>query len=443
MTGRSTSFAGSHCTTPSPLPLEEESFVGASAESPQVLQLLRRRSSQDSRLGDYRMTAKNTESSKKKASQSNTLSPASPQPSSQEQEQSIPPCSALAFRYLTELVAFTDDVLTHLYRTSAMTKSWADVQATISKCNTELDNWRQKLPLVFDFTRKQSDQRFVPQRMSLGFFYQSTRILINRPCLCRINRKSPDQSDRAKTFNNETAARCVHAARNMLEMLPSEPNPVRLYQTAPWWCLVHWLVQATTVSMLELSFRAEHMPNEVHDVFDTAEKALEWLRIMSNDDEAARRAAKICTKLLRQIAHKLGKTVRFQELPSQAPSDMQYTHDVNDEYPYQNGAHTQNVHQMNPFVGAAPTQNVQAGYSGSSPYSAPFAHPTSAPSQAQAFTSYDQMPHYGQFPIISAQTPFDDMFVTCTGVDSMDIGNVQCPDYFQGQNQDWFPGSCT
>lgn len=90
-------------------------------------------------------------------------------------------------------------------------------------------------------------------------------------------------------------------------MLPDAPDAVGLYRVSPWWCLVHHLVQATTVLMLELSFRADHMPNEADDILEAAKKGILWLRSMSEDNVAARRAWRLCEGLLRKVAPKIGR----------------------------------------------------------------------------------------------------------------------------------------
>ena len=225
----------------------------------------------------------------------------------------IHPNQSLYFLYGTTLSVLTDEVLNRLYRASAMNESWADTQLTIGAFVSRIEEWRSALPPVFDFTKKPRDQQFIRQRMSLGFFYYSSLIIITRPCLCRIDDKVPHQSLEARNFNRATAARCVHAAKDMLGMLPNEPNSIGLCKVAPWWCSVHHLVQAATVSMLELSYRAHHLPQEAEEIWSSAKKAVSWLRNMSEEDLAAHRAWKLCDNMLRKIAPKVGQVM--EELP--------------------------------------------------------------------------------------------------------------------------------
>lgn len=286
-----------------------------------------------------------------------------------------------------------------------MNETWAHVQSTISNLNLKLERWRADLPAVFDFTKKQRDQQFMAQRLSLGFFYYSTLMIINRPCVCRIDRKIPNESGMAKNFNRETAARCVHAAQGMLGLLPDEPNAVGLYKIAPWWCLVHYLMQSATVLMLELSFRAEHMPTEVEEVFDSARKTLEWLRAMSEDDEAARRASVLCNELLRKVATKVGRN-------------------ANDASAFSPGGehHIQSVDDMQHMQFSEPEP---AQYPAQGQYN----FTTSAPYQPPTFATYDQFLTYDNYPTTSAHAPFDDIFPTSNDMEGMTFDD---PGYFQG-----------
>lgn len=420
MTGRPVSLSETDCTAPAPLPLEEDSFLGNNVPSPRDIALLRRLSSQESRQSDNTIStsSSNGYSSKVKTSPVDSMSPAS-LPSSQEKKQVIPPCNALYFGYHTALNTLTNEVLNRLYRADAMSKSWADIQSTIATLNSKIEKWQAKLPNVFDFTKKQRDQRFVRQRMSLGFFYYSILTIINRPCLCRIDRKIAHQSSKAKDFNRETAMKCVHAARDMLELLPQEPNAVGLYTVAPWWCLVHYLVQAATVLMLELSFRSDHMPNEVEEIFNSAKKAVDWLRSLSEVDEAARRAWSLCDEMLRKVAPKVGRS------PAEASNYDSFSD-------HQGNA----VDQMQ---GVDSTQFTQASAK-SSLYLPQHHYASSAPFHQPIFSSYDQFLSYGQAPTTSGSGLYNDMFPTVAATDTMQYEGHENTRYFHEQDhQRWFP----
>jgi len=302
MTGRPTSFLDADCSTPLPLPLEGDSLVKGSRRSgvsTAAAESRRRYSSQESRDSDPPASL---------SEQSTRISGTSSGQPDNEVGGAVAPSDALYFLCHTKLSILTNAVLNRLYRAGTLKQTWADIQARIAKLDDRLERWRQGLPSVFDFTKKQRDQQFIRQRMCLGFFYYNTRTIINRPCLCRVDRRIPQESGKAKEFNRTAAARCVHAARDLMDMLPNVPNAVGLYRVSPWWCLVHNIVQASTVLMLELSFRADHMPNEADNILEAAKKAVYWLRSMSDDNVAARRAWRLCDDLLHKVAHKIGRS---------------------------------------------------------------------------------------------------------------------------------------
>lgn len=300
MTGRSTSFLDVDCSTPLPLPVDV-SLLSKQLKRPDV-EIFRRHPVQESK-------ALGTSSSSSETTRRAPITTASASEQDLgDQGAAVVPSDALFFLCSTQLSILTNTVLNRLFRASTSQQTWAEVQSRIAQLDAQLENWRQGLPLVFDFTKKQQrEQQFIRQRLSLGLFYYSTRMIINRPCLCRIDRRIPDESGKARKFNRSAARQCVHAARDLVEMLPDEPNVVGLYRVSPWWSIVHHLVQASTVLMLELSFRAEHMPNEAEEILKVAKKAVSWLRSMSPDNLAARRAWSMCKDILRQVAPKVGR----------------------------------------------------------------------------------------------------------------------------------------
>lgn len=323
MTGRPTSIMDADCSVPLPLPLDEDQFPNVQAPdfNSRNIQLLRRYSSQESQNADKAVsTPSSVQSALSRASPSDMVSPES-QPSNVDHNQCVPPSLALYFHHHTKLSVLTGEVLNRIYRVGTTPQSWAQVQSTIATLDFKLERWHSALPSVFDFTKRQRDQQFNQQRVSLGFFYYSTLTIISRPCLCRMNERIPNQSEKAKDFNQSTAAKCVEAALAMLELLPDEPNPNGLYRVAPWWCLVHHLVQAVTVLMLELSFRSDHLPLRADDILLAAKKTVHWLRSMSVEDLSAYRAWTMCDDMLRKVAPRVGRDV--DDLPL---ASLMYAH---------------------------------------------------------------------------------------------------------------------
>ncbi|KAI9879214.1 MAG: hypothetical protein M1830_009215 [Pleopsidium flavum] len=321
MTGRPSSINDNDCTVPLPVPIEEEVlFSGAGGKLyGDSFQSARRFSSRNSRSPDNSISTPSSHSSGMKSTPPSSTSPPS-QHSGFDCFKPAAPNNALYFVHYTQLSNLTHEILRHVYSPGTMSESWARIEYLIGISDAKLESWRSNLPGLFDFGKKQRDQQFARQRMSLGFFYHSAKILINRPCLCRLDRKIPNESSKSKDFNRATAKRCVHAAKAMLNLLPDEPNPIGLYKIAPWWCLLHYLMQAATVLMLELAIRADHMPFEAEEIVNCAKKVVRWLKKMSEENLAAQRAWTICHEMLQRVAAKVGRGVH--DLPSNINSSQ-------------------------------------------------------------------------------------------------------------------------
>lgn len=311
VTGRPTSIADHICTAPLPVPMEEDSF-----STPPAIHLLGSEMQKTSRCPSWISSISSTGSPTPSSERSGSVSKQTPPSRSSSGRTSIAewakdasPNLSRYFLHYVELSRIKQEVVNFLYTPEAMAMSWAKIQDTIVYLEDRLDTWLADLPSGFDFTRKQREQTFLQQRISLGFYFYGARITVNRPCLCRLDRKIPRQSDKSKEFNRQRAATCIDAARAMLDLIPDQPNAIGLNKLSPWWCILHFMVQATTVLMLELSFRADHMPEQAESVLIASKKGVRWLYQMSENSIAAGRAWKLCDTLLRDAAPKVGGSV--------------------------------------------------------------------------------------------------------------------------------------
>jgi hypothetical protein len=69
--------------------------------------------------------------------------------------------------------------------------------------------------------------------------YWSTKILITRPCVCRIEQRISDESKSSTRFNIQAARTCVDAALEMVKSFPNDPDLNFIYSTGPWWAITH------------------------------------------------------------------------------------------------------------------------------------------------------------------------------------------------------------
>ena len=400
MTGRPTSVLESDCTAPLPSPVDEESIFMREASKSR-----RHSSSQDTVSSPSSTTSPTTT----KISPGSSFSPLSHH-SGSDKFRGGPPNHGMFFLYHTKLSILTNEVLDRLYRASVIRRSWEAIQITIADLVSKLEQWHSELPPVFDFMKKQRDQQFVRQRMSLGFCYYSTLTVINRPCLCRVDRKIPNESEKSMAFNKSAAVYCVHAAKDMMEMLPEEPNPIGLYKVAPWWCIVHHLVQAATVLMLELSLHAEHVPYEADEVLEIAKKAIYWLKSMSQEDIAAHRAWRLCDDMLQRVAPSVGRIVNG--LPM--------------EESFATSALPQGMTTAQSYKTQFPDVNYYAGMQPDNPFSQP-----------PMYAVYDDLSSPAQMPPSFPSPHVTNMFTIPNEMDGVISEEAQDQDYLPGYNRSW------
>jgi Fungal specific transcription factor domain len=323
-TGRPTSVPDHAYTAPLPIPMEEDAF-----HSQHAMTMLGADMQKNARYpGLLHRSPKNPSSAASSSDRSRSASkptsasrsPSTPQHLDFEWAKNVPPSCSLYFLHYIKLTKIAQASLDRIYTPEAMQTTWSKVQSVMSELEQTIQDWHSNLPAALDFKRKQRDQNLVQQRMCLGFSYYSIQIIVHRPCLCRLDRKIPSQSMKSREFNRVAAATCVDSARDMLQMLPDEPNAVGLNRTGPWWCIVHYLMQATVVLLLELSFRADHMPERAESVFDGAKKAVRWLHNLGEESHSARRGWALCNSMLREAAPKIGREVH--QLPEQPPGSL-------------------------------------------------------------------------------------------------------------------------
>lgn len=333
MTGRVNCILDDHCTTPLPVPLEEGLF-----ESDEGNKMLSKENQQGSRAPGLNShsnsnAGSNTSStsrsrSQTKASITGSRSPSQVQPNSELLwAKDVSPNASLYFLHMVQLTRLTQKIFHQLYNPTSIEGTWSDIQALIGELDEQLESWYRALPAILDFRRNQRDRELYECRLSLGFFYHSTKIMVHRPCLCRLDRKIPHQSDKSLAFNRNSATTCVDSARDTLRLIPDEPNAVGLIKVGPWWSILHWMVQATTVLMLELSFRVHHMPEEAESVLESAKKGVRWLHALGEDNLSAQRAWALCDNMLREAAAKIGRVIN--DLPRVQPGQTNSHPDAN------------------------------------------------------------------------------------------------------------------
>ncbi|PYH67187.1 fungal specific transcription factor domain-containing protein [Aspergillus vadensis CBS 113365] len=260
---------------------------------------------------------------------------------------SCEPSPSLFFHCIVDLAAIAQDIVSNVYSFQALHDCGNRIEQGIRKYSGVLNNWLSKVPEAYRFISVNGDQVNIPcddntrcrrERVSLALRYYSTCIMLCRPCLTRASSpqrpQSPDpanaqhshpsslhnSSSRAH-FRSTMALMCVRSARSLLLCLPQTPNIMWITAMTPWWCILYYIMQATTAILCHLSSwppgPSGHPPARVFSDLEVTDreikKAMCWLHHMAYTDPASGRAFRQCNSVLQRIAPSLG--IDLSDLP--------------------------------------------------------------------------------------------------------------------------------
>ncbi|KAJ5338940.1 hypothetical protein N7452_005668 [Penicillium brevicompactum] len=294
MTGRASCVSENLCSVPPPLPCEEESFSQPEAE----------RLFQDPNLRESQLTP--------------TLFESSTQFESPAWISSCAPCPSLFFNYLVDLNLITHALMNKTRPLARQTPPF--YQFTLP----EAGPWHLNHNNLDDLSAP-----FVRDRVCLAMSYYSARITLCRPCLTHIHTqssqiRSPESSGTPRARSRaDTATECLQASCAMISIFPDDPSMSWLARTAPWWGVLHYLMQATSALLLGLSYCSHArmkspdatpgspatppvypplLETDMSTAINSARKAMQWLHIMASVDPAAKRAFVLCEGIVKSIA---------------------------------------------------------------------------------------------------------------------------------------------
>lgn len=144
-------------------------------------------------------------------------------------------------------------ILSTLYSAGTAGYSWKHMQREITALTTKLDEWAlQALPRGLYGTSTTIDHNQPREHILLYLYYQSVRICVSRPCLCRLDKRIGGQSDESEQFDEKTADACIQAALDVARCLPEPTTPQWFYENGCWWSGIHirksCLTNRTTVA---------------------------------------------------------------------------------------------------------------------------------------------------------------------------------------------------
>ncbi|KAH8699062.1 fungal-specific transcription factor domain-containing protein [Talaromyces proteolyticus] len=298
ITGRPSCIIDGACTTPIPIPYDESDFPKQEAA-----QMLSNHSRKGIWVHEWNSASSNLPSPSQAEDSSTDGTGTKPDKTMVDWLKSLPSSMSLYFFHLATLTSIGKRANMKLYSAEAVQAPWPSLEFTIQSLTLETNAWLSHLPESYDFNLLCTTQTMVTQKTSLAFSYYSTRISITRPCLCRLEKQC--QADGTYEFCFKAAADCIEAATQIISLLPDNLDASLLHKISPWWSLLHYIMQATTVLLLELSFRVEHVPEKAGEISQATKKSVKWLHKLSCCSTPAHRAWKLCDEFLRGLAQPL------------------------------------------------------------------------------------------------------------------------------------------
>jgi hypothetical protein len=195
------------------------------------------------------------------------------------------------------------------------------VQTKISELLKELEEWAN-IALIGSEQAQKGKQKadFRREYFLLQTDYWSTKMLITRPCLCRMERHFRNESETSASFNAKTAEVCVEAALELIKLFPDHPDLDFIYTKGPWWTIVHLskllskckraihaniiveVMQAVAILLLEAAHESTETRPSDPSTIESIKKLIRWLRAMQNNDPVAARAYHVIWKILKECA---------------------------------------------------------------------------------------------------------------------------------------------
>ncbi|QKX62124.1 uncharacterized protein TRUGW13939_09280 [Talaromyces rugulosus] len=236
--------------------------------------------------------------------------------------------SAVYFFHQTDLAKITHAITNGVYNIDVLMHGWERIAGRIDLYSAKLDDWLSSLvpPLRFtDERRRKFPSLTNSYQISLALHFYSTRIVLGRPCLTRPGTDTDTGIIYPRSgFDNDISLICLQSALDLISIFPDEPNPVWLFKSTPWWCVLHFIMQSVSVLLVHLSIGPVNMrtnnDKEVSGegasgeeespeiVLKAIKKICSWLHSLSEYDHSAQRAFDICNKMFHRVASSQGFT---------------------------------------------------------------------------------------------------------------------------------------
>lgn len=219
-----------------------------------------------------------------------------------DEARSQPNNSGSYLRSIAKSDIITQKIHVKLYSPAVVAKSWKHMQQAMGHLYEELEAWLSALPSGLSFLQANVGTSFQSERHTLHMHYIENKILITRPCMCRLDARIPNQTEASAHFTQRTAQSCVEAAHAFSDLLSESMDITYLSKLGPWWSLAHNLMQALVVLLLEMSYGTTHFRNK--DILAPVKNLIRGLRTLARRSQAAERAYAVALDALKSIAAK-------------------------------------------------------------------------------------------------------------------------------------------
>lgn len=224
------------------------------------------------------------------------------------------PTNLSGFTACLHLDKILSETVEELYSPIKPSMAWVKVQGLVSDLDTKLTRWSSNLPQSLKLSTAPSE-RPPRERFHLAFRFYSARMIINWPCLIMMRNINPfaiTQPETLKPFDAEAAKHCRDAAKDLLRLLPDHGTASAIYDSTPWWCVLHFIVQAAVVLGTAIQIETSRAwTSEDDDSITGSIRALRWLMVLSDKDSSARRAWYALSRLLLLSFANVGRDTGF------------------------------------------------------------------------------------------------------------------------------------
>ncbi|PYH86493.1 hypothetical protein BO82DRAFT_325641 [Aspergillus uvarum CBS 121591] len=234
--------------------------------------------------------------------------------------QAVEPNRSLYFFYLADLAVISHAAVKAVYglQSFGLPKCASD---KITHFQQMLRDWLSSLQPCFQFCDSNGRLKMTtpcPERIALALAFYSSQIILNRPCLTRPDMKEGTRTRYPRSpFADATALICLQSAIDLTAILPDLPNMDWLCEMTPWWAVLHYIMQALIILLLQLAVGPVDVQRgtmteegqgsvgtaeEPGVILERAKKCLRWLHAIASRSPSSRRAFISCERLLHRIA---------------------------------------------------------------------------------------------------------------------------------------------